>query len=120
MGLNERGIASCERLTEEQICNEKFFREFSTYLTAHAVKSNGDLLMSGTATQYLFAIKDMAMKKFAEKKIWEERILDRWYPSLRVAVGRLSIEGRYKMDYQYLNVRCLLVAIYFFPSVKCF
>jgi hypothetical protein len=30
----------------------------------------------------------MAMKKFAENKIWEERILDRWYPSLRVAVEK--------------------------------
>lgn len=88
IGLNENGIASCERLSEEQICNEKFFREFSTYLTAHAVKSTGELLMSGTATQYLSAIKDMAMRKFPENKIWEERILERWYPSLRVAVEK--------------------------------
>lgn len=88
IGLNSNGIASCERLLEEQICDEKFFREFSTYLTAHAVKVNGEFLMSGTATQYLSAIKDMALKKFPENKIWEERMLDRWYPSLRVAVEK--------------------------------
>lgn len=89
IGLNGSGNASCERLLEDQICSEKFFREFSTYLTAHAVKSNGEYLMSGTATQYLSAIKDMAMKKFPENRIWEERVLDKWYPSLRVAVEKV-------------------------------
>lgn len=88
LGVNANGISSCERLKETDICNEKFFREFATYLTTYATKSTGLLLMSGTATQYLSAIKDMAMKKYSENRIWEERQLDKWYPSLRVAVEK--------------------------------
>lgn len=44
--------------------------------------------MLGTATQHLSAIKDFAMITFADNKIWEERVLDRWYPTLRVAVEK--------------------------------
>jgi hypothetical protein len=64
------------------------FREFATYLAENAVKSNRELLMSGTAVQYLSAIKEMAVKKFAENVLWQERKLERWYPSLRVALEK--------------------------------
>lgn len=88
IGMNANGIASCERATEDEICNEKFFREYATYLTAVAMRGNGALFKSGTAAQYLSAIKDMTMKKFPDNRLWEDRVLDRWYPSLRVAVEK--------------------------------
>ena len=68
------------------MCDEKLFREFATYLAENAVKSNGELLMSGTAVQYLSAIKEMAAKKFGDNEVWQERRLEKWYPSLRVAL----------------------------------
>lgn len=88
--------ASCEKkligrfelLSEAQLCDEKLFREFATYLAENAVKSNGELLMSGTAVQYLSAIKEMAVKKFPYNALWQERRLERWYPSLRVALEK--------------------------------
>ena len=89
IGMNGSSIASCERLEEDEICTEKFFREFATYLTAHAVTGSGVLYKSGTSTQYLSAIKEMAMRKFPDNKLWEERVLERWYPSLRVAVEKV-------------------------------
>lgn len=90
IGLNEQGVASCDRLTENEFCNEKFFREFATYLTAHAVKANGAYLMAGSATQYLSGVKDIASKKFPDNRMWEDHVLDRWYPSLRVAVEKTA------------------------------
>ena len=88
IGINANGIAFCERATEDEICNEKFFREYATYLTAIAVTGSGTLFKSGTAAQYLSAIKDMTMKKFPDNRPWDDRVLDRWYPSLRVAVEK--------------------------------
>jgi hypothetical protein len=88
IGMNANGIASCERATEDEICTEKFFREYATYLTAFAMRTDGILFKSGTAAQYLSAIKDMTMKKFPDNKLWEVRVLDRWYPSLRMAVEK--------------------------------
>lgn len=117
IGLNDKGTASCERLSENQICDEKFFREFATYLTTYAVKSNGELFMSGTATQYLSAIKDMAMKKFADNNIWVERVLDRWYPSLRVAVEK-TVNRRQIQNGLPVSESCLLVGVFFFSSAK--
>jgi hypothetical protein len=57
MGLDAAGKASHKRLTEDEIYNPEFFKEFATYLDEHAVKSNGDLIMGGTATQYISALK---------------------------------------------------------------
>ena len=88
LGLNSSGSASSERLTQEELCSEKLFREFATYLTEFAMKLNGELYMSGTATQYLSAAKEMAMKMFPRNAIWEVRLLEKWYPSLRVAVEK--------------------------------
>jgi hypothetical protein len=59
------------------LCDEKLFSEFATYLAENAVKSNGELLKTGTAVQYLSAIKEMAVKKFAENVLlWSEGPLD--------------------------------------------
>jgi hypothetical protein len=85
---NKKLIGKFELLSEKQLCDEKLFREFATYLAENAVKSNGELLMSGTAVQYLSAIKEMAVKKFAENVLWQERRLEKWYPSLRVALEK--------------------------------
>ena len=67
LALNSSGSASSERLTQKELCSEMLFREFATYLTEFAMKLNGELYMSGTATQYLSAAKEMAMKKFPRK-----------------------------------------------------
>ena len=48
IGMNVNGIASCEKATEDEICNEIFFREYATYLTAFAVRGDGALFESGT------------------------------------------------------------------------
>ena len=69
--LDAKGIASLGRLSESEICNQEFFKEFATYLTEHA-KSTGTLLMPGTAIQYLSAIKEMAQKKFSTNPLWIE------------------------------------------------
>ena len=44
--------------------------------------------MSGTAAQYLSAAKEMAMRKYPQNILWEEKLLERWHPSLRVAVEK--------------------------------
>ena len=88
LGLNSTGIASAQRLSEEELCSEQLFREFATYITEFAMSSGGELFVSGTATQYLSAAKEMALRKFPRNILWEERLLERWYPSLRVAVEK--------------------------------
>ena len=88
LALNSSGSASSERLTQRELCSEMLFRELATYLTKFAVKLNGELYISGTATQYLSAAKEMAMKKFPRNAIWEERLLEKWYLSLRVSVEK--------------------------------
>lgn len=83
--------ASIDLLSEDELCSEKLFREFSTYLLENATNSknaNRDYLMSRTAIQYLSAIKEFAQKKFPQNALWEVRCLDRWYPSLRVALEK--------------------------------
>ena len=72
-------------LTEKEIC-EKFFQEFATYHSDHTVKTNGILLMAGTAIQYLSAEKELVKAKFSSNPIWVERKLDTWYPFLRLAI----------------------------------
>ena len=98
LGLNTTGIASAQRLSEEELCSEQLFREFATYTTEFSVRASGELFASGTATQYLSAAKEMAMRKFPRNVLWEERFLGRWYPSLLVAVekkgNRRQIEDR--------------------------
>lgn len=86
IGLDNRGNASFGRLSENEICREEFFKEFATYLAEHAVKTNGVLLMSGTAMQYLSALKEYAQAKFSSNPLWIEKSLDTWYPYLRLAI----------------------------------
>ena len=86
MGLDAAGKASHKRLTEDEICNPEFFKEFATYLAEHAIKSNGDLIMSGTATQYISALKEYAQGKYSSNPTWIDKSLDTWYPFLRLAI----------------------------------
>lgn len=86
IGLDAGGKASYKKLTEDQICNKDFYKEFATYLAEHAVKSNGDLIMAGTAIQYLSAVKEYAQGKYSSNPIWIEKSLDTWYPFLRLAI----------------------------------
>lgn len=87
---------SCDLLNENELCNEKLFREFSTYLLENATNSKTtkrdenamnsknvkrDYLRSGTAIQYLSATKEFAQKKFPLNALWDVRCLDRWYPT---------------------------------------
>ena len=89
IGLDAKRNASCERLTEEVICQQSFFKEFATYLCEHAIsKTTGTLLKGGTAMQYLSGVKEFAEQKFPNNPLWIERSLDQWYPYLRVAVDR--------------------------------
>lgn len=86
MGLDAAGKASHKRLTEDEICNPEFFKEFATYLAEHAIKSNGDLIMGGTATQYISALKEYAQGKYSSNPTWIDKSLDTWYPFLRLAI----------------------------------
>lgn len=88
LGLNSTGVASAQRLSEEELCSEQLFREFAMYITEFAMRSTGELFVSGTAAQYLSAAKEMAMRKYPQNILWEERLLERWSPSLRVAVEK--------------------------------
>jgi uncharacterized MAPEG superfamily protein len=42
-----------EELSEAQACDETMYQGFATYLAENAKKSNGQLIMASTATQYL-------------------------------------------------------------------
>ena len=79
IGLDTRGNASSDRMSEEIICQQSIFKELATYLCEHAISKTTGLLLEGTtAMQYLSAAKEFAHNKF----------LDQWYPYLRVAVDR--------------------------------
>lgn len=89
IGLDTRGNASSDRLSEEIICQQSFFKELATYLCEHAISKTTGLLLKGTtAMQYLSAAKEFAHNKFPNNPLWIERSLDQWYPYLRVAVDR--------------------------------
>ena len=45
LGLNSTGVASAQRLSEEELCSEQLFREFETCL----------VFVSGAAAQYLYS-----------------------------------------------------------------
>ena len=113
IGMNANGIASCERATEDEICTEKFFREYATYLTAFAMRGNGVLFKSGTAAQYLSAIKDMAMKKFPGNRLRKDRVLDKWYPSLRMAVEKTVNRRRIPKGSRFLRALYPQAEVYF-------
>ena len=87
------GKSMLDFLKATEICTEDFFRQFGTYLVEHASKGNGQLLLSGTAIQYLSAIKEWASKneKFRDSDLFSMKSLDRWYfgnQGLRVAVEK--------------------------------
>ena len=44
------------------------------------------LLMAGSAVQYLGVIKELAILRFPENEMWHLHKLDKWYPSLRLAI----------------------------------
>ena len=89
IGLDTRGNASSDRLSEEIICQQSFFKELATYLCEHAISKTTGLLLKGTtAMQYLSAAKEFAHNKFPNNPLWIERSLDQWYPYLRVAVDK--------------------------------
>ena len=117
IGLDAKGIASLGRLSESEICNQEFFKEFAAYLAEHAKrKSTGTLLMPGTVIQYLSAIKVMAQKKFSTNPLWIEKSLDTWYPFLRLAVEtninrRLLINGLATAEGSQAIGRNLLISI---------
>ena len=71
LGLNSTGVASAHRLREEELCSEILFREFATYITEFAMRSTGELFVSGTAAQYLSAAKEMAMRKHPQNILWK-------------------------------------------------
>ena len=87
IGLNGDGIAAFGRLSESEICNQEFFKEFATYLAEHALgQYTGTLLKPGSAIQYLSGVKEFAQKKFSANPFWIEKSLDMWYPFLRLAI----------------------------------
>jgi hypothetical protein len=51
-----------EELTESQACDEKIYQGFAIHLAENATKSNGQLIMAGTATQYLSVVKELFSK----------------------------------------------------------
>ena len=87
--LRKQQLGEYQSLTEDQLCNEKLFREFATYLSVAEQLRVKELLKSGSAIQYLSAIKEMAQRKYPENDLWKEHRLDRWYPSLRVALEKI-------------------------------
>ena len=76
-----------DKLSEAAFCDVKSFQYFGTYLCTHAKKSNGDLIMSGTAVQYLSVVKELAAKTFPKNEMWNQNNFD-WYPLLRVNVEK--------------------------------
>lgn len=85
---NKKQLGDHQFLTEDQLCKEKLFREFATYIAEAKRLKVQELLRSGTAIQYLSAIKEMAQRRFPENNLWKEYRLDKWYPSLRVALEK--------------------------------
>ena len=76
-----------KELSEDQFCDVNLFREFSTFLAEHAVVTKTKmLLMAGSAVQYLSVIKECAIARFPENEMWHLHRLDKWYPSLRLAI----------------------------------
>lgn len=76
-----------KELSEDQFCDVTLFREFSTYLAEHALVARTKmLLMAGSAVQYLGVIKELAILRFPENEMWHLHELDKWYPSLRLAI----------------------------------
>ena len=118
-------------MNENELCNEKLFHEFSTYLLENATNSKTakrdenaansknvrrDYLRSGTTIQYLSAIKEFAQKKLLLNALWDVRCLDRWYPSLRVALEkkvnrRQIVNGQPVSESSEAIGRCLLITI---------
>ena len=75
--LNSTGVASAQRLSEEELCSEQLFREFAT-----TVRNNWYC-----CTVFVCGERNGNEKISAEHSL-EERLLERWYPSLRVAVEK--------------------------------
>jgi hypothetical protein len=53
-----------DELSESQACDEKIYQGFALHLAEKATKSNGQLIMAGTATQYLSVVKEYYCKKY--------------------------------------------------------
>ena len=68
--LQSRRLGSAATLSREQWCDADLYQMFATYLAENAKKSNGDLIMSGTATQYLSAVKEFAMTQTKGDPFW--------------------------------------------------
>lgn len=74
---NKKQLGDYQFLTEDQLCSEKLFREFATYISEAKQLKVEELLRSGTAIQYLSAIKEMAQRRFPENDLWKDYRLDK-------------------------------------------
>lgn len=80
------GLQQYENLEDSQqvdLCNVSRFQEFGKYLCEAAVdKDSGDLIMLGTALQYISGIKELIKKKYPENEIFSPTAIE-WYTKLR-------------------------------------
>ena len=69
-------------------CSIAIFQTFATYLKDEAKKTNGSQYKPGTAVEFLSTAKETMFTKYPDHEIFQEKVLDTWYPQLRVALEK--------------------------------